>query len=491
MNVIQEIGMYPYTVAERAERRPPEAGGSTRAGQRRGSDTVQWILLAEAWVDGFAAFFSTLAAALLVAPDSYKVLGRLFFECAVYSFLFVATLYALKGYSLYSSLLQIRETERTMKAASLSMLFGLVVFIATREPVSLRAMSVALVLTSTLVTAEKQLLSAFLRQMHKRAFGSLRVLIYGNTVTGRRVYDLLTRSPRLGLTPTAMIDKKTPSPMRLFASAYTRDESIQVLPGPITPELLRFHAADLVLLDPEVCSGSDVDLARASAAEVNASVAFLPSQEVEHMPDVHYLDCDGVLLALPIDRPQSLLYAITKRTLDLTLAFIALVLFAPLIGLAGLAVVLESPGPVFFRQVRIGKHGKPFMIYKLRTMYAQTCGDALSPKKHGDPRITRVGALLRKTSLDELPQLLNVLLGEMSLVGPRPEMKMIVDTYTQAQRRRLAVTPGITGLWQISADRCAQIHERIEYDLYYIEHRNTFLDLAVLLHTVFFAIRGI
>ena len=181
----------------------------------------------------------------------------------------------------------------------------------------------------------------------------------------------------------------------------------------------------------------------------------------------------------------------TPRSTDFALALLGLVLFAPLIFFAGLAVVLESAGPVFFRQVRIGKHGKPFVIYKLRTMYTQTCGDALSPKKHGDPRITRVGAFLRKTSLDELPQLLNVLLGDMSLVGPRPAMKMIVDTYTVSQRRRLAVTPGITGLWQISADRCAQIHERIEYDLYYIEHCNIFLDLAVLLHTVFFALRGI
>jgi exopolysaccharide biosynthesis polyprenyl glycosylphosphotransferase len=482
MNLVQHARPYSYTAA---------AGLNAEARPRRGSDTVQWILLAEACVDGLSAFFSAMAAALIVSPESYRILSRVGLECFIYSFLFVATLYSLKGYSLYSSLLQIRETERTMKAACLSMLFGLVVFIATREPVSLRSMFMALLLTSALVTAEKQLLSAFLRQLHKRAFGSLRVLIYGNTVTGRRVYDLLSRSPRLGLTPTAMIDKSLPSPVRLFASAYRHDESIQVLPGPITPELLQRHAADLVLIDPEVCSGTDVDQARQSAEQVHASVAFLPSQEVEHMPDAHYLDCDGVLLALPIDRPHSVLYEMTKRSIDLVLATIALILFAPLIAIAGIAIKVESEGPVFFRQVRIGRDGKEFKIWKLRTMYTKACGDALSPKKHGDPRITRVGAFLRKTSLDELPQLLNVLLGEMSLVGPRPEMKMIVDGYTRPQRRRLAATPGITGLWQISADRCFQIHERIEYDLYYIEHRNTFLDLAVLLHTVFFAVRGI
>ena len=413
-----------------------------RASPRRGSDTAQWILLAEACIDGFSAFFSALAAALLVAPNSYKFLPHLLYECTVYSFLFVATLYSLKGYSLYSSLLQIRETERTMKAASLSVLFGLVVFIASHEPISLRSMGMALVLTSALVTAEKQMLSGILRQMHKRAFGSLRVLIYGNTVTARRVYDLLSRSPRLGLTPIAMVDETLPAPVRLFASAYKREESIQVLPGPITAEMLRLHAADLILIDPEACSGADVDTARASAAELQVSVAFLPSQGVEHNPNVHYLDCDGLLLALPIDRPRSVLYEMTKRILDLGLATIAVIVFAPVIAVAGIAIVSESAGPVFFRQIRIGKAGRPFLIYKLRTMYATAGGDALSPKKHGDPRITRVGAFLRKTSLDELPQLLNVLLCEMSLVGPRPEMKILVDTYTPPQRRRLAVHSG-------------------------------------------------
>ena len=483
MNVKQQAHPYSFAAATAAARDQQRL--------RRGTDTVQWILLAEAGADATSAFFSTLAAAFLVAPGSYHSLSKVLLECLTYSFLFVATLYSLKGYSLYSSLLQIRETERTMKAATLSMLFGLVVFLATREPISLRAMFVALVLTSALVTAEKQLLSAFLRQMHKRQFGSLRVLIYGNTMTGRRVYDLLSRSPRLGLTPTAMIDKNLPAPTRLFASAYKHDESIQLLPGPITAELLHRHAADLVLIDPEVCTGADVDQARASAAEVKASVAFLPSQGVEQMPDVQYLDCDGVLLALPIDRPHSVLYEMTKRVFDVLLSTLFIILFAPLLAMAGAAILSESKGPVFFRQIRIGKDGRPFTIYKLRTMRTEVCGDALSPKKHGDTRITRVGRFLRKTSLDELPQLLNVLMGDMSLVGPRPEMKMIVDEYTRAQRRRLAVTPGITGLWQISADRCFQIHDRIEYDLYYIEHRNTFLDLAVLLHTVFFAIRGI
>jgi len=114
-----------------------------------------------------------------------------------------------------------------------------------------------------------------------------------------------------------------------------------------------------------------------------------------------------------------------------------------------------------------------------------------SPQASDDPRITRVGRFLRRTSLDELPQLLNVLKGDMSLVGPRPEMPFIVEQYSPIHRQRLQVTPGITGLWQLSADRAFLIHENIQYDLYYIRNRSFFMDLAILLHTVVFAMRGV
>jgi lipopolysaccharide/colanic/teichoic acid biosynthesis glycosyltransferase len=116
---------------------------------------------------------------------------------------------------------------------------------------------------------------------------------------------------------------------------------------------------------------------------------------------------------------------------------------------------------------------------------------ALHPTDSADPRITRVGAWLRKSSFDELPQLINVIRGNMSLVGPRPEMPFIVDGYEPRHRERLKVIPGLTGLWQLSADRRYLIHENIQYDLYYIRNRNFFFDLAILLHTLVFAMRGI
>jgi len=152
---------------------------------------------------------------------------------------------------------------------------------------------------------------------------------------------------------------------------------------------------------------------------------------------------------------------------------------------------MDSEGPIIFKQERVGKGGRLFEIYKFRTMRVDAPKYQHSPTTANDQRITRVGRILRKTSLDELPQILNVIRGEMSLVGPRPEMPFIVETYGPRERQRLSVVPGITGLWQLSADRSLLIHENPQYDLYYIRNRGFFMDLAILMHTAMFAIKGI
>ena len=154
-------------------------------------------------------------------------------------------------------------------------------------------------------------------------------------------------------------------------------------------------------------------------------------------------------------------------------------------------VKATSRGPIFFRQQRTGQFGKPFLMLKFRSMYVDVPKYERSPETPEDKRITPAGRFLRRTSLDELPQLLNVLIGDMSLVGPRPEMPYITDTYTPLERRRLSVPQGLTGLWQLSGDRRFIIHEAIEYDFYYIENRGIFLDFAILLHTLFFAMKGL
>jgi lipopolysaccharide/colanic/teichoic acid biosynthesis glycosyltransferase len=180
-----------------------------------------------------------------------------------------------------------------------------------------------------------------------------------------------------------------------------------------------------------------------------------------------------------------------RRALDILIAAGALLLCSPVLALAMLAVRLESPGSPLYRQLRIGLGGRPFQMVKLRTMVsgAETIGAGLAVNRD-DPRITRVGALLRRTSLDELPNLLNVLRGDMSLIGPRPTIPAQVERYTPRQRRRLEVRPGITGWAQVNGRATLPWPERIELDLYYIEHRSPALDLRILLRTVTIVLGG-
>lgn len=185
-----------------------------------------------------------------------------------------------------------------------------------------------------------------------------------------------------------------------------------------------------------------------------------------------------------------LAYTSTKLLLDIVAAASLLVMLMPLLLVVAIAVAWESPGPVFFRQFRVGKDGRPFVIWKFRSMRADAPVYARSPVSGDDERLTRVGRVIRRLSLDELPQLLNVLRGEMSLVGPRPEMPFIADRYDATQRQRLVVKPGITGLWQISHGRASAIHENLQYDLYYIREQNLRLDVAILLRTLSVVVRG-
>jgi lipopolysaccharide/colanic/teichoic acid biosynthesis glycosyltransferase len=173
-----------------------------------------------------------------------------------------------------------------------------------------------------------------------------------------------------------------------------------------------------------------------------------------------------------------------NRALDVGGASVALALASPALALAALAVKLEDGGPVFYRQRRVGLDGREFELVKLRTMVVgaerEGAGWAVN---EGDPRITRVGRLLRRLSLDELPQLWNVVRGEMSLVGPRPTLSYQVERYTARQRRRLEVKPGITGWAQIHGRARLPWDERIELDVWYVEHRSPWVDLQILLRT--------
>ena len=173
------------------------------------------------------------------------------------------------------------------------------------------------------------------------------------------------------------------------------------------------------------------------------------------------------------------------RALDILIAAAALVLAFPVLLIAAVVIRMESPGPVIYRHARVGRHGEPFELWKLRTMVqgAERMGAGLYIER-GDARITRSGRFLRRFSLDELPNLVNVLRGELSIVGPRPTVAEQVQRYTAHQRRRLEVKPGITGWAQVNGRASVPWPERIELDVWYVDHRSVVLDLRILARTV-------
>ncbi|NSW54707.1 MAG: sugar transferase [Armatimonadetes bacterium] len=188
-------------------------------------------------------------------------------------------------------------------------------------------------------------------------------------------------------------------------------------------------------------------------------------------------------------------YLFAKRLLDILGATAAIVIATPIMVVAAIAVKLETPGPVFFKQYRLGRNGKPFLLYKIRSMTAsapdirdslENDNEASGPvfKIKADPRITRVGRILRKYSIDEMPQLFHVLFGQMSLVGPRPPIPSEVERYEPWQTERLAVKPGLTCIWQVSGRSDIGFDEWVRLDIEYVRNRNLWLDIKLLLLTI-------
>lgn len=193
---------------------------------------------------------------------------------------------------------------------------------------------------------------------------------------------------------------------------------------------------------------------------------------------------------------NKVIYNISKRTLDIFGSLVGLVILSIILLVVSLLIKLEDPkGPIFFSQKRIGKDGKEFKMYKFRSMVSDAEAkleellkynevEGAMFKMKDDPRVTKVGRIIRKTSIDELPQLFNVLKGDMSLVGPRPPLPREVEEYTNYHMQRLLVTPGCTGVWQASARNSVGFEEMVEMDLYYIRNRSFLFDLRIIIKTV-------
>ena len=268
--------------------------------------------------------------------------------------------------------------------------------------------------------------------------------------------------------------------------------------------LVRDGAADAVLLAPHpTMDPASVRRLRWRLEDAGLAVFVWAGLDISPAGRTR-LDLDDDLPLLHVDAPRRLGFShAVKRILDRLLALTALVLLAPLLVALAIAVRLDSPGPAFYRQVRVGKDDARFTMWKLRTMLVDTDSAAALTalagvdegsgplfKVHGDPRITRVGRWLRRTSLDELPQLFNVLLGQMSLVGPRPALPAEVDRYLPDVRHRLVVHPGMTGLWQVSGRSDLSWEDSVRLDQEYVDDWSLLLDVRIVVRTIGAVLRG-
>ena len=389
-----------------------------------------------------------------------------------------------------SSLLRVRETESATRTSIQSLLL---LFLANSllglnfPPV---AFLICLGFTPALLIVQKQLLASTVRILQAKGFGIDRVVVYGKAETGKRITSSLLYSPQLGFNPVALVSEDTVETGDcIFELRYRRCQSVLVQAGPVTVALLKSLRCTLLIVAMPHAPAETVAEVLDIADQAGATIAFLPSLATEGSQWTGVIG-DYPPPVSPVKSTDSWHYAFAKRGIDIVVSSLLLVLLGPFLALIGFLIRMSSPGPALFVQKRVGRNGDLFDMYKFRSMYTSAPAYDVSPTQSTDPRITGLGRFLRRMSLDELPQLINVFLGNMSLVGPRPEMPFIVERYSAEQRRRLEVLPGITGLWQLSADRAFPIHENMEYDLYYMRNRNFFMDVAILIHTAIFAARG-
>jgi exopolysaccharide biosynthesis polyprenyl glycosylphosphotransferase len=319
-----------------------------------------------------------------------------------------------------------------------------------------------------------------------------RVVILGAGVVGRRLQGQIWHQPHLGLELVGFLDDSLEKQAIQPDILGSLDEVRKVI--------IHKSIDDVVLALP-LSAHARLDQIVSELHDMPVRVWVIPDYFSLTLHRASIEDFAGIPM-LDLRAPALTEYQrINKRTFDLVFSSLALLFALPFLGIIAVAIRLDSRGAVFYRQKRVGENGRLFEMIKFRTMVADAdklqqlvekkdAKGRILHKSADDPRITRVGGFLRRTSLDELPQLFNVLSGEMSLVGPRPEMPYLVDKYALWQRKRFAVPQGITGWWQINGRSDKPMHLHTDEDLYYVQHYSIWLDLQIIFKTIWVVLRG-
>jgi exopolysaccharide biosynthesis polyprenyl glycosylphosphotransferase len=364
-----------------------------------------------------------------------------------------------------------------------------VVFLATPSYYSRLIFGYTGIVTLFVIGAARTVEGGVRAWRHRRGLGVNRVLIVGADEIARSIMRAIVARPELGYQVVGFVDDD-PVKSQTDIGRYPALGDTNRL-----PELIVEHDVDEVMITLPWVSHRKIIHLMQQCERRAVRVRIVPDLFQMALSQVVVDHLDGIPL-LGIREPAlSEWQVVLKRVIDVLISALGLIMLSPVLLLVALALKLDSPGPIIFRQVRVGRGGREFVCFKFRSM----CVDAEARlnelreknessgplfKMRHDPRLTRMGRLLRRTSMDELPQLWNILRGEMSLIGPRPAIPAEVTQYEAWHRRRLEASPGLTGLWQVSGRSNLTFDEMVLLDIYYIENWSPVLDLQIMLKTI-------
>jgi exopolysaccharide biosynthesis polyprenyl glycosylphosphotransferase len=432
---------------------------------------------------------------------------------ALLPFILVLRLLPLRYYDLYrlrGEFSFVEDAVRVFKTTAISSLLIVATAFMYRGVVSFRTFSysraiflldfVFFLVSIGVVRVIVRLAQTYVRQ---RQINLIPTLVVGRGPEAALCIKEMRERPELGYRVIGVVENA-----HVIANGGDTFEGVPVI-GDIRglPEAIRESGAnEVIITDPSIPGELLFDVMMQSGRGRGIEFRIAPSL-FNCLPSKTEIDQIGAMPMISLFRsPLSGLARVTKRTFDLILTILALTVLAPVWLVIALLIKLDSHGPVFYKQERVGMDGRVFLFYKFRSMHVGSddavhrefqrqyisgrpetnLGDEERPvyKLHGDVRITRVGRILRRTSLDELPQLFNVLRGDMSVVGPRPPIPYEVESYELWHRKRLDLKPGLTGLWQVSGRNRLPFEEMVRLDLYYIENWSLLLDLKIILRTL-------
>ena len=397
---------------------------------------------------------------------------------------FILSIKNYKGYNFSVEFSQLNQISSLLKASVLTVIIAVVsLFVLPIEiPGFLTNSSRIAFIISILIMPilMRQLFGGFLLKRDEKE----NILIFGAGEIGLTFVRNIKSRPHIRFNVVGFIDDT------VSASTLVIGETILGSTSELE-SICNNNNIDRILIASRNISEEKLILLDQKAHDLNIRINYLPSLESFVGNSGKLKEFSGIPLVTRRIQPQSIFYRIGKRALDIIVASIGFIITSPFWIVIPLLIKRNSPGSAIFFQERVGLNGKIFKIYKFRSMKIDVPKYANCPEDQNDPRVTKIGRWLRKTSIDELPQLINIFRGEMSLVGPRPEMPFIVNKYNLVEKKRLLVKPGLTGLWQVSPYRNSKINHNLEYDFYYIENQGFILDFVILLMTGFFVVRGI